>query len=94
MNQPLPNVRVHTDVQVARVDHAAALAFFLQDNAGSIFGEWRGRMKAAQQRALFGRFLGKGTLTINGERETLTHTVKVCFGLDAEDTASLRWAQL
>lgn len=94
MSQLLPNVRVLTDVQESRVDYAASLAFFLQEKTNSIFGNWTGRMTAAQQRALFGRFLGKGTLIIDGENETLKHRIKVCFGLDSEDTVQLRWAQL
>lgn len=77
-----------------RRDFAASLAFFLLEKEGSIFAEWRGRMRAAEQRALFGRFLGKGTLIINGENETLIHRVKVAFGHDWDDTKNLRWAQL
>lgn len=76
------------------MDYAANLAFFLQEKTGSIFGEWEGRMTAAEQRALFGRFLGKGHLWINGTTETVEHWVKVCFGLDSDCTARVAWRDL
>lgn len=82
------------DNNSAMPDVAASLAFFLLDKTGSIFGEWTGRMTATEQRALFGRFLGKGRIIIDGETEKLIHRVKVCFGQDYDDTESLQWAQL
>jgi hypothetical protein len=75
-------------------DHAANLSFFLLDQTGSVFGRWTGRMSAAEQRALFGRFLGKGTLIINGTNETVAMSVKVCFGLDSDVRTRLRWNEL
>lgn len=75
-------------------DYAANLALFLQDKTGSIFGTWQGRMSAKEQRALFGRFIGKGLLYINGTEEIIEHHVKVCFGLDSERTALLQWRAL
>lgn len=74
--------------------HAAQLALFLLENTGSIFGVWSGRMTAAEQRALFGHFLGKGLIIIDGERETICNRVKVCFGLDYDDRNLRRWAAL
>jgi hypothetical protein len=76
------------------MDYAANLALFLQEKVGSIFGEWDGRMTAAEQRALFGRFLGKGLLTINGDKEIVEHHVKVCFGTDSDCTARVKWRDL
>lgn len=76
------------------MDYAANLALFLQEKTGTIFGEWDGRMTAAEQRALFGRFLGKGRLYINGLAETVEHHVKVCFGMDSECTARVAWRDL
>ncbi len=73
---------------------ATNLAFFLLDQTGSVNGRWSGRMPAKQQRAMFGRFLGKGALVISGDAETVTHTVKRCFGLDWEVTAKLNWRDL
>jgi hypothetical protein len=75
-------------------DRAANLAIFLLENTGSIFGVWQGNMKAADQRALFGRFLGKAWLTIDGENELVRHTRTVCFGLDHEVTHRLTWADI
>jgi hypothetical protein len=76
------------------MDYAANLAFFLLEKTGTVFGRWNGRMAAAEQRALFGRFLGKGKIWIDGANETIEHHVKVCFGLDGECTANLKWAAL
>jgi hypothetical protein len=68
-----------------RIDYAANLAFFLLEHTGSVCGVWCGRMTASQQRALFGRFVGKGRVIIDGTNETIVNRVKVCFGLDYDD---------
>jgi hypothetical protein len=75
-------------------DFAANLAHFLHANAGSIWGCWEGHMKAADQRALFGRFLGKGLIVISGESETIKMYVKVCFGCDFDVRENLAWRDL
>jgi hypothetical protein len=75
-------------------DYAANLAHFLLANAGSVWGSWKGQMKAADQRALFGRFLGKGLIVIDGEAETLKMYVKVCFGTDFDIRETLAWRSL
>jgi len=76
------------------MDYAANLAIFLTERKGSCFATWSGRMPAVEQRALFGRFLGKGTLWIDGTAETIEHYRKVCFGLDSDCTANLKWRAL
>ena len=45
------------------MDYAANLAIFLLEKNGSIFAKWAGRMAASEQRALFGKYLGKGVIT-------------------------------
>jgi len=75
-------------------DHAAHLAMFLQAKTGTVCGVWKGRMTASEQRALFGRFLGKGTLVIDGAREELRMIVKVCFGLDYDTRECIAWRAL
>jgi hypothetical protein len=75
-------------------DFAANLAFFLQDKTGSIFGHWSGRMSAKDQRALMGQFLGKGTLVIDGNDETIKMVVSACFGQDTVISARATWAEL
>jgi hypothetical protein len=77
-----------------RVDYAANLALFLLEKTGSVFGQWRGKLKATEQRSLYGRNIGKGTIIINGEQETLCNRVKVCFGLDWDDRNQLNWRDL
>jgi len=71
-----------------------ALAIFLMEKAGSVWGTWEGRMLAADQRALFGRFIGKGVIVIDGQKETIHNRVKVCFGLDSDDRNITRWSAL
>ncbi len=80
--------------QTTRPDFAANLALFLVDKTGSVFGTWYGQMSAQDQRALFGRFLGKGRLVINGEQERIKMIVKVCFGLDYDTREDLAWRDL
>ena len=75
-------------------DAVANLAFFLLEKTGSVCGTWRGQMLAKDQRKLFGRFLGKGTVCIRGIGETVTHTRTAGFGMDWETTADLRWSEL
>lgn len=75
-------------------DYAANLALFLMDKVGTVLGEWSGRMTAQEQRALFGRYIGKGRIIIDGERETITNRVKVCFGLDFDDRNVTAWMDL
>jgi hypothetical protein len=75
-------------------DYAANLAMFLLAETGTVCGKWIGRMTARDQRLLFGRFLGKGNLVINGETETIKHFVKVCFGLDTDLRHDIAWRDL
>lgn len=76
------------------MEYAAQLALFLLEKTGSIFGEWSGRMTATEQRALFGQFIGKGLIIINGHQETICNRVKVCFGLDYDDRNIRHWRAL
>jgi len=76
------------------MDYAANLALFLLEQTGSVWGEWDGRLSATEQRALFGRFIGKGLIIINGLEETIYNRVKVCFGTDCDDRNLVRWSAL
>lgn len=80
--------------EVAQDDRASAMAVFLQEKTGSIFGRWEGRLNAASQRTLFGRYIGKGNLHICGAQEAVAMTVKVCFGTDWDVTFRATWAEL
>jgi hypothetical protein len=51
-------------------------------------------MSAKEQRELFGRFLGKGRVIIDGHAEMVSHVRKVCFGLDYDVTANIAWRNL
>ena len=63
-------------------DFAANLAFHLQEKTGSVLGRWEGKMNAKEQRALFGRYIGNGTIVIDGTEETVSNRVSVAFGQD------------
>ena len=62
------------------------IAAFLQETKGSVLASWSGKMSAKQQREMFGVFMGKGEIEINGTKETVSHTIKVGFGMDYETT--------
>jgi len=75
-------------------DYAAQLALFLLEKTGTIFGKFSGKMTAIEQRALFGRYIGKGQIIIDGATETICNRVKVCFGLDYDDRQVTKWSSL
>lgn len=76
------------------MDYAANLAIFLTEHSGSCLATWRGKMTAKDQRDLFGRFIGKGTIVIDGMTETVLNRVSVCFGCDWDDRNSTSWRNL
>lgn len=76
------------------MDYAGNLAAHLLEKTGSVFGTIAAKMTATEQRALFGRYLGKGTIVINGEEETICNRVKVCFGHDYDDRNVTSWRTL
>lgn len=76
-----------------RFDAVTNLAFFLLKKTGSVNGTWKGHLSAKEQRELFGAFFGKGLLVIDGSAETISHIIKVCFGLDYDVTATRRFAE-
>jgi hypothetical protein len=75
-------------------DAAGNMAVFLLEQTGSIFGKWSGRLTASDQRKLFGRFIGKGTIEINGAEEEVGHIKSVCFGTMREMVAAYPWRKL
>ncbi|MBK8772108.1 MAG: hypothetical protein IPM06_17025 [Rhizobiales bacterium] len=78
----------------ATEDYAANLAFYLQEKTGSVLGKWRGKMSASEQRKLFGRFIGKGDIIIDGQMETVANRVRVAFGQDYDDRNVTSWRDL
>lgn len=75
-------------------DFSANLAHFLTINADGCCGHWEGQMKAKDQKALFGRFLGKGRLVIDGATEQVRMVVSVCFGQDWDVRFRSSWTDL
>lgn len=73
---------------MTKYDVVANVAFFLLDKTGSVNGKWKGKLSAKEQRSLFGCFMGKGTIYIDGENETIEHVKQVCFGTDFDTTFS------
>lgn len=76
------------------MNHAGNLALFLLEKTGSIWGTWKGKMNAVEQRALFGRFIGKGTIVIDGLAETLCNRVNSCLGRDQAERNQYSWNDL
>jgi len=81
----------------SRPDYAARLALFLLDRTGSIFGAVKiDGMKKEEQVHLFGRYLGRGRIEIDGEQEFVGMTTSLCFGMDRDYKAGtcFHWRQL
>ena len=76
---------------MTKFEAAENIAFFLLEKTGSVLGYWYGKLSAKEQRALFGQFIGKGNIVIDGEREEIFNRVKVCFGLDYDDRNYRKW---
>lgn len=72
-------------------DYAANVALFLIEKTNSCTGFWSGKLLKAEQVDLFGTYLGRGTLLIDGATETITHSIKVCFGTDTSWTAQIKF---
>ena len=78
----------------SKYETASKLAMFLQEQTGSVFGSWKGTMRAAQQREIFGAYrFGKRSLRINGATEQLRAVRSLCFGTDFECEA-FTWGEL
>ena len=90
----------HTDLTASSasqkhiMDYAANLALFLLAKTGSVFSTWTGKLTANEQRELFGRAIGQGTIVIDGTAETVCNRVKVCFGMDWDDRSVTKWGAL
>ena len=76
------------------MDYAATLAIFLVEKTGSCLNTWTGKMTAAEQRDLFGRYIGKGEIVIDGTDEIVANRVVVCFGLDWDYRNITSWKTL
>ena len=76
------------------MDYAANLALFLLEQTGSVLGRTITRLTSVEQRALFGRVLGRGRIVIDGTQETIAHRVSVCFGHDYDDRNVTAWRVL
>jgi hypothetical protein len=76
------------------MDYAAILALFLLAKTGSVLGRWVGRLTANEQRELFGRAMGKGRIVVDGEEETISNLVSVCFGQDYDYRNLTKWSAL
>jgi hypothetical protein len=73
---------------------AAKIGMFLVTRTGRCNGQWRGKLLAAEQRALLGRYFGRGTLIIDGARERIRYQVERLFGAGTDTRADLAWADL
>ena len=80
----MTNIPTYLTPPKDRGDVAANIAHFLLANGLSIFATWSGKLKAADQRLLFGFFLGKGTIVVNGLDETVENRYKACYGETTE----------
>lgn len=72
-----------------RHEVAANMAHLLLANGHGIFDTTELRMTAADQRRVFGLFLGKGSLVIDGGNDRVSNMSVTCFGMDREATVYL-----
>ncbi|EGD01115.1 hypothetical protein C6Q28_17020 [Burkholderia multivorans] len=75
-------------------EQAAKLRLFLVNRIGNCNGKWRGKLRAEEQRALLGRYFGRGTLVIDGARARVRYQVEHMFGGEVETKADVAWADL
>lgn len=73
---------------------AENLASFLTEKKGSPLGKWEGKMSANEQRELFGRVIGRGMIVVDGNEETISNLVSVCFGQDYDYRNVTKWGAL
>lgn len=93
MNNPTREA-IRAALDAAKPDYAASLALFLTEKKGKATAKWEGKMTAAEQRALFGQVLGKGTIEIDGTEETVAMGVKTGFGADYDIVKTVKWRNL
>lgn len=87
----IANVREYAD---PAHDRAAFLALVLMETTGTTEGYIESRMTASEQREIFGRYLGKGVIQIDGKRSQISMRVKVCFGTDSDERNHAHWRDL
>jgi hypothetical protein len=76
---------------LSELEIIGALAIFVLQKTGSVYGTFEGRISAQEQRAAFGCVpFGKCKVQINGEKEIVSAYRKVAFGQDWE-SASYSW---
>ncbi len=76
------------------VPYVERVTHFLLEKTGSTLSTYKSRMTAKEQRLLFGKYIGKGTIVIDGANEVVFNRVKVCFGLDYDDRNVTKWGDL
>lgn len=106
---PTQYKRTFRDAQLAPVDReaqplisaqanrhqlAAKIGLFLVQRTGQRDGKWRGKLLADEQRALLGRYFGRGTLVIDGARERVRYQVERLFGGGIDVKADIAWSEL
>lgn len=81
---------------MTKFDIIENIAAFLMDKKGSVLATWKGKLSAKEQRALFGVYMGRGEIVIDGEREIVQHLVKVCHwnGQDSDPTFYAKWSDI
>jgi hypothetical protein len=75
-------------------DRAGFLALVLTEATGTPNGYIESRMTANEQRAVFGRALGRGVIQIDGFKAEISMRVKVCFGTDYDERKHTHWRDL
>lgn len=68
--------------QNQRYELATKIGFFLISKGLKTWDMWKGRLSKSEQIQAFGFYMGKGFIVVDGERDEISMTIKVCFGTD------------
>lgn len=79
------NIMRYALPQAQRYDLAAKIGFFLVKKGLKSWGVWFGKLTKSEQINSFGFYIGKGQIEVNGEKDYIAMTIRVCFGSDHAD---------
>ena len=71
--------------QTQRYELAARVGLFLVGKGLNVWDKWKGRLSKVEQLESFGFYMGKGLITVDGQYDEISMTIKVCFGQDWAD---------
>jgi len=71
--------------QIQRYELATKIGLFLVGKGLNTWDSWFGKLTKSEQLEAFGFYMGKGKIEVNGEKDFVAMSIKVCFGADFAD---------